>query len=564
MTAAAVATNSHPARSRPAKLTDAELAARARTAIAAAHAEPRYNLADEGWIPTLQAGEPRLVGVRELLADAHRIGDLAVPHPLLRAALRRYLLALCADVVRADRNRDVGDWQDAHAANAGFTTGQIDELLARHGEHLFLWHPLSPFLQDQRLARTLLKPNADLAVQDLVLHLPSGSSAAWWVKAGDPSLVGGLDPARTAMWLLARWFYAVNGNCADIVLADGSTVGAQNGGVYAETVAKLTHAFRVDGQSLFRSLLRGLPATLGNASADPTGSCAWLDPAQPGPSGHALYQATINPAAVLLTGRDGAGDTTRFVRGAVPLPAAQTKQLRDLALQADRHRIVSVDAAGTSSTVRIPPGVQRTEVLRLLHRAALEGGQLVGVVNSADCWLPTSAATIEQERLDLLLVSKAGTGSSPVWDDMSGVDLPARYTDPAHPDPRYVEHVRAAVKVAFDPKDGVHQRLERAFSDLLAQPVDGGWKWPRKDSSSGGAVRSLLEAGYADWQLRTAAELEQVLDSTEHDALRRWSDAVWRCAREAFSYIARPYTTSSRYAPRYAAALGHLTPWSAR
>ncbi len=297
---------------RPAKLTEAELADGARTAIAAAHAEPRYNLAGEGWIPVLQAGAPRLVGVRELLAGAHQIGDLAVPHPLLRAALRRYLLALCADVVRADRNRDVGDWQDAHAANGGFTTGQIDELLARHGEHLYLWHPVSPFLQDQRLAETLLKPNADLAVQDLVLHLPSGSSAAWWVKAGDPSLVGGLDPARTAMWLLARWFYAVNGNCADIVLPGGATVGAQHGGVYAETVAELTHAFRVDGQSLFRSLLRGLPATLGNAGADPTGSCAWLDPAQPGPSGHPLYQATINPAAVLLTGRDGAGDTTRF------------------------------------------------------------------------------------------------------------------------------------------------------------------------------------------------------------------------------------------------------------
>ncbi len=40
---------------RPAKLTDAELAIQARAAIAAAHAQPRYNLADERWIPVLQA-----------------------------------------------------------------------------------------------------------------------------------------------------------------------------------------------------------------------------------------------------------------------------------------------------------------------------------------------------------------------------------------------------------------------------------------------------------------------------------------------------------------------------
>lgn len=549
---------------RPVKLTDAELAARARTAIAAAHAQPRFDLADERWIPVVQAGATRTVGLRELLTRAHQIGDIALPHPLLRAALRRYLLALTADIIRADRDRDVDDWQDAHAANDGFSAEHVDELLSRHGEHLYLWHPASPFMQDHRLAQFLLKPGADLPVQDLILHLPSGSSAAWWVKAGEPLLRGGLDPARTAMWLLARWFYAVNGNCADVHLPDGSTVGSQHGGVYAETVAAVSHAFRVDGRSLFRSLLRGLPATLGNAGEDLAGSCAWLDPAQPGPSGNPLYQATINPAAVLLTSRNDAGDTARFVRGSLPLPAAQTKQLRDLALQADRHRMVSVNTAGKLSTVRIAPGVQRTEVLRALHRAGLEGGQLHGVVNSADCWLPPSVDDVGQERLELLLVSKAGTGSSPVWDDIAGVDLPARYADQAHPDPQYVEHVRAAVKVAFDPKDGVRHRLERACCDLFAQPADGGWKWPRKDSPPGRTVQTLLDAGYADWQLRTADELERVLDTTGDDALERWSGAVWRCAREAFADVARPYTTSSRYAPRYAAALRHLTPWSAR
>ncbi len=114
------------------------------------------------------------------------------------------------------------------------------------------------------------------------------------------------------------------------------------------------------------------------------------------------------------------------------------------------------------------------------------------------------------------------------------------------------------------PRTGCTSGSNGLFATCSLSPPTAAGSGPGRDSSSGGAVRSLLEAGYADWQLRTAAELEQVLDSTEHDALRRWSDAVWRCAREAFSDIARPYTTSSRYAPRYAAALSHLTPWSVR
>lgn len=551
-----------PKASRSPKLSEPQLVRQAQQAIAQAHAEPGYDLATERWLPVLRDGAVAPIGLRELLTDAHLIDDVAVPHPLLRAALRRFLLALTADLVRTDRGSDLHDWQRAHAVNGGFTREQVDAVLARHGQHLYLWHPVSPFLQDRRLLTGLVKPQADQPIQDLVLHLPSGSSAAWWVKSGDPALLGGQDPADTALWLLARWFYAVNGNCGDVRLATGATVGAHSGGAFAETIATVTHAFRVDDRSLFRTLLRGLPTAL--PGDGPQEGCAWLDPDQPRPSDDPLYQATLNPAAVLLTRADSGGRVTRFVRASTPLLGEQAKQLRDVALRADQHRVTTTDATGKVLAVRVPPSAQRSEVLRVLHRAGFDGQQLRGVVSSADCWLPAGSRTVNAERLDLLLVSKAGTGSSPVWEALAALELPARHVDPAHPDSDYAAHVRAAVKAAFDPTDGVLKRLERALRELLAQPADGSWAPARRDSAPGRTAHALTEAAYERWQLATAQHFAAVLDSPAGDdaALRSWSAAVWSAALDAFDQVSRPYVSSVRYAPRYAAARRRLIPRS--
>jgi hypothetical protein len=551
------------ANGRPAKLTEQELASRAQAHITAAHAQPRYDLSAEPWLPVLRDGQVVTVGLRELLADAAAISDVALPNALVRASVRRWLLALTADLVRRDRSRTVEDWEDAHEANSGFTDEQIDAMLAVHGEHLWLWHPSTPFLQDPRLARISTKPHADLPVQDLVLHLPSGSSAAWWIKAGEPALHGGLSPDQTALWLLARWFYAANGNCGDIRLPTGGTVGAQAGGAYAETVAVVTHAFRVDGTSLFRTLLRGLPHSLapsaGFTDVTAQGGCAWLDQDQPRPSSDALYVATLNAGAVLLTGRNEAGDTTHFLRGATPIPAEVAKNMRDHALREDRHRITALNDRGAVQAVRVPPGALRGEMLYAFHRAGFDGQRLTGVVSSTDCWLHADAATVDAERLDILLVGKGGTGSSPVWEELLGVELPARQVDPEHPDRHVTEHVRAAVQIAFDPKIGVRQRLEWAVADLLSQPGPDGWKRPKRDNAT---ARALTNAAISSWLGRSAAALDAVLASDTPEALETWKAAAWSAARAAFDDVAQPYITSTRYAPRYAVALRWLTPRS--
>lgn len=557
---------------RATKLTGDELADQARQAIIRAHAQPRYDLTVEPWIPVLRhGGTVAAVGLRELLTDAHRIIDLAVPHPLLRASLRRFLSALTADVVRSDRASSQRDWELAHRTDRGFSSGQVEQLLRRHGAHLYLWHPVSPFLQDRRLVAALVKPQADQAIHDLVLDLPTSSSAAWWVKAGEPALNGGQDPADTTLWLLARWFYAANGNCGDVRLPDGGTVGAHSGGAFAETVATVTHAFRVDGSSLFRTLLRGLPQSLIPTRDAGTDGCAWLDLDQPRPSADPLYQATLNPAAALLTAADPAGHVTRFVRTSTPLPGEDAKKLRNIAMDADQHRITTPSSAtgsatGKASVVRVLPGAQRSEALRVLYRDGLEAHPLRGVVSSADCWLPASGATFNAEQLDLLLVSKGGTGSSPVWEYLAGLALPARHVDPAHPDGAVaVGHVRAAVKAAFDPTDGVLVRLDRAMRELLGERTDAGWAPARRDSTPGRTASTLTAAAYERWQLATANEFAAVLDSSPGNAqaLAAWSATVWSAALDAYDQEARPYLSSVRYAPRYAAARRRLIPRSA-
>jgi hypothetical protein len=537
------------------KLTEAEQVRQAQTTIAALHAMPEFDLQHEPWIPILRDATVRQVGLRTLLTDAHRITDIAVPQPLLRAGLRRFLTALTADLIRHDTSLDDDAWERAHARNNGFTAGQVDRLLAIHADHLWLWHPKSPFLQDQRLAESSTKPQADLPIQDMVLHLPSGSTMAWWVKAGEPALDGGLAPAATALLLIARWFYAANGNCGDVRLSNGNTVGSQSGGVFAEGVAPITHAFRVDATSLFRTLVRGLPKRLigSSATSNPvTAGCAWLDLRQPRRSGDALYLATLNPAAVLLTGQGDDGAVTAWLRGSTPIPGEDAKALRNAANDADQHRISWIQPNGKLSRVKIDPGALRAEAVQQFPREAIGARQLTGVVVSSNCFIVPDRASIDAERLDLLLVTKGGTGSSPVWDDMAGLELPARYVDPDTPN---FAEVRTLVAAAFDPKDGAQVQLERAIGDLLARPTPDGWQRVKGDNSMYVALRSKA---VNTWFARTATAFDDALDNPAGPAAQRWPDLAYQAARAAFEQVAAPYITSSRYAPRYAVALRHF------
>lgn len=544
---------------KPKNLTQQQQQQQARDEIAGLHATPLYNLAVEPWLPVTTPNGVEKVGLRDLFVRAQEITDVAIPNPLLRAATRRYLIALTADIVNRDRTVTQTYWNRAHADNRGFSIDQVDAMLSAHAGHLWLWHPTTPFLQDQRLKTLLTKLDSDsvLPITDMVLYLPSGSTMAWWAKAGEPALDSPIPADAAALLLIARWFYAANGNCGAVTLPNGSTVRSHAGGAFAETIATITHAFRVDPNSLFRTLVRGMPKTLVDQDtidlASPVGGCAWLDPFQPQPSPSRLYQATLNPAMVLLAGRDKPGKVTRWLRGSTPIPANDAKEYRDNAKDADQHRIMRERTNGTIDHVTIQPGAVRAEIVRQFHRDAQEIRQVTGVVNGAACFISPASALAQHETLDLFLVSKNKNPLSPVWEDMVGVDLPAVYVDPSNP---HLAEIRAVVDVAFDPLKGAQALLERAIADLLAQASPDGWQRPASKMSKGlyNGYKALRDKAVNEWMAQTAAAFEAALAAPTEQNARDWHDIAYQVACDVFDRSAAPYLTSTRYASRYAKA----------
>jgi hypothetical protein len=536
----------------------------ARKRIANLHELPDYNLATEQWLPIITPSGIEKVGLREFFIRAHEIRDVAIPNPLLRAATRRYLIALTADIVNRDRQATQKYWKSAHEKNSGFTETQVEATLTAHANHLYLWHPETPFLQDMRLLACAVDLNNVLPMTDMVLHLPSGSSMAWWVKPGEPALKNDFHPDVVALLLIARWFYAPNGNCGAVTLLDGKTVVTSHaGGAFAETITTITHAFRVDPDSMFRTLLRGMPKALVDQDRidlnKAIGGCAWLDANQPQDSPSPLYRATLNPAMVLLADRDDEGKITGWLRGSAPIPGKDAKSLRDGARNADQHRILRELQSGKTEHVTIKPGAVRAEIVRQFHRDAQRLRQLIGVVNGANCFIQPDQKIAERETLDMFLVSKNASSASPVWEEMIGVELPALYVDPSNPS---LAKIREVVGVAFDPKQGAQALLERAIAELLAQNGPKGYRRPTSKGTTGldRTYRALRNKAVNEWLGETATEFETALRaaSTSLVDIDKWRYSAYKVALAVFDRVAAPYLTTIRYAPRYAKARSSL------
>lgn len=525
------------------------------------HAKPLFNLATEPWVAVQRDGQVSQVGVRELLLEAHLIADLAIPHPILKAAVRRFLGGLAADLVRRESSRSREDWWTAHEANTGFSTKAVDALLAAHADHLWLWHPDHPFLQDRRLIDRLVLPQDTIPIQSIAFDLPGESSVAWWAKYGEPALRGGISPAQAAVWLCANWFYATNGNCAKIQIAPLGPYGAQHGGAFVDTVATLTNVWRIDSTSIFRTLLRNLtPGLVGaNRSTDHMSSCAWLDADQPlaGPD-DPLYQYTLSTTSVLLAGRDDNGQATAVVRGAVGVAKELIKIRRDAACQADPHRIMKVATkagAKTLSPIRLQPSEYRPTLLSQLCGVWRQSTETIrGVLASSELWLHDTDS--DGESIELCLATKCGTGSSPVWEEAASVRLSAQVVDPHS---AYWYYVHQVLGEAFDPKIGMRTRLRRAIRAMY----DNGDPQHKMESS---LEKYVLE----DWTCRFNDTLESALSvepqsEDEWDAyLDKWRKMVTVAALGAFATAAAPYLNSMHYAPRYAQALQILRSRSSR
>ena len=507
-----------------------------------AHSVPRGDLRTHPWIRVHLADRTVTeLGLEELLLRAHEVTDLAEPDPLTRAALRRWLTALTAILVRHDGAGHEA-WSQRLDTNSGFSAGQVQRLLDHHADHLWLYHPRTPFLQDRRLLEAMTKPLLS-SVAELIAHLPGASEAAWFSKPNDPQMRYGLSHAETARALVTRWFYTLNGNTA-VVKTSAGTEKSHAGSAFNEGLRDATHAFRVSPISLFATLLRNLTTELVTGTGD---TPAWMDPDQPQTSASPLYLYTLTATSALLGPSDTTGSTSRVLRGPIPYPKEQVKQLRDAASDLDPHRILKQDTrTGNSSTLRLSADDHRSQAINKLRRSAWNGEHLAdhGVTSEVRLWLQAPRRRRASETLELLLAAKGGQGGAPKWLQAATVALSSQLLDPALKD---LDGILAA---GFTPKTGIQSQLAFAVRFALGTRDSDGTHVPAKSADT--HARAAITQASRLWldSADTIVDSLAAQHTTELDAQQQLRGAALDALRRGIA----PYSSSPRFIPSSIAA----------
>lgn len=519
----------------------AELERQGVAAYRDAHAEPAFDLTAEPWLPVLVDGRVETLGLAELLMRSHEVEDLAETDHFARAGLRRFLEVLTLELVAASSAED-DSWEDRLADGGGFSQQEVQALLEAEREHLWLWHPRTPFLQRLDLLTSLTKvAGRDRPTAELIPHVPNDSSQAWFLKGGELAS-DGLAPAAAARYLVARWFYGSGGN-ADRVTTDteGTLNGAHPGSAFSEGAARVSHAWRL-GPSLFWTLVGNLLAADVQAVRGERGRPAW---AAAGQSTTTLFLRSA-PGMATLLGPERHGLVPNMLRAPLPLPKDRVKGWVDRAREEDPHRLL-VEARKGPSVVRMSAVESRLQSLHRVYRdLTVDGARFRRVLAKADVWLPRS---LEQERAELLLVEKGGTGASPTVVHTALLVLDTALLDPGSP--RYSRVSRVVGEaLGFVEKDrGVRGRLERSLRGAFGEVVVGdrglSLREPSWDSAAGRIGRALAGRAVPRWLDRVE---QLVLDVDEQSAPDDVDNVLYRLARDVYDEATTPYVTSARYA----------------
>lgn len=163
---------------------------------------PRFNLIDEPWIPAVTTtGAGVELGLREVLARAHELREIADPSPLVTVTLHRLLLAL---LHRNLGPTDVDAWQELWEAGR-LPMEQLDPYLGRWRHRFNLFDPEHPFSQH---------PTLDVAAARSIALMVHGLTLGNYATLFDHSLAGdppALSPAEAARQLLAMQAFALGG-----------------------------------------------------------------------------------------------------------------------------------------------------------------------------------------------------------------------------------------------------------------------------------------------------------------------------------------------------------------
>lgn len=476
-----------------------------REVFTKAHATPFFNLATSPWVRVTVDGELQELSLEGVMRQAHLIEDIAESNSLTRAAFYRFLTTflnygiILSDVTRRDAGK-------MYQEGSGLSEDFMEALFAETGEHLWLFHPSKPFLQDPRLLSSIadLKAGEVKRISDLSLHLPGGSSSAWQVKPNAASMVEGRPYAQAARDLVTRWFYVLPGNTSKIRLQDGSLRGSQAGSPFSEGIADVTNAF-YKSSSLLRSLLASLPSAWQEETGEEPEQLGWMDPAYPSIRASRLYQASVSNASSLL-GPPVGGQVETIIRASVPFPKSKTDQIALLSRESDPFRLVErlTSKAGkeTLKAVRLQPSSSGLETLNKLLRPSLVKDSPTSIINVSSTWLQ-GLVDITKLDLEILITSKQGNAAGPKYEEAqtaiyaaSQIVLEDEATD----------RLRSILEASFKEKVGIRARLSSAV-----------YQASRGRGTDNALGYSLVPVARTLWDERALAVVLRVYEGTIED-----------------------------------------------
>lgn len=169
-----------------------------------------YDLLREPWIPCERPdGSRTLLGIQEVLIEAHTFAGVHDESPLVTATLHRLLLAI---LHRVFLPKNIDDWLDLWSAPS-FDAGKVGAYLAKWKDRFDLFDPERPFLQVAGLDKVLLAERGSAPEPTSAWRLAlessrySGAINLFEAIPDEPPL----DPGRAARALLAFLAYTPGG-----------------------------------------------------------------------------------------------------------------------------------------------------------------------------------------------------------------------------------------------------------------------------------------------------------------------------------------------------------------
>jgi len=171
-----------------------------------------FDLLTAPWLRCAMAdGAVRMLSLRDLVAEAHTIREIAEPSPLDTFAAYRLIFAV---VHWLDPVRTVDDWTARRKAGC-FPASLVDGLLERGQGRFDLFHPERPFYQHPKYAAG----NKPLTVAYLAMQMPVGTNINHFSHCTDDGHV--FCPACCAKGLLALAPFATQGGAGKPMSING-------------------------------------------------------------------------------------------------------------------------------------------------------------------------------------------------------------------------------------------------------------------------------------------------------------------------------------------------------